>query len=199
VAVGPCGRQEPAQVRFDDGVVDDHQPPAQALPGAEQVDRRVGRRHGLARHRDTQVLGQLGQCGHGRRGLFGGHPPHQVVVGGVPIGVLGRQLGLADAAEPVHGLRHAGGELRTKRRELDLPADEVRVPRPRHPPDRGRARQRRFTPRRERGLVRGLAPISIGHPQQPGLRRRPVDPEQVHRHDLPQEPVADPVLHPDDQ
>jgi hypothetical protein len=65
--------------------------------------------------------------------LLRGKPPHQLVVAGVAVGVLDRQLGLADPAQPMHraGLHdHAGrglGELAAQGLEQVAPAGEMQV------------------------------------------------------------------------
>jgi hypothetical protein len=62
----------------------------------------------------AKAAGERDQLAGDGCGLLSGHPPDQVVVGGVAVGVLQGQLGLADPTQPVQRLRlnlHDRGRL----------------------------------------------------------------------------------------
>jgi len=62
----------------------------------------------------AETAGECDQLARDGGGRFGRHPPDQVVVGLVAVGVLQGQLGLADPAQPVQRLRldlHDRGRL----------------------------------------------------------------------------------------
>ena len=110
------------------GVVEDQQPagPAAQLP-QDQLDRaRHGRSGGQA-----ELVGQLGELVADQGRLLGVDPPHQVVVGGEPVGVLDGELGLAHPAQAVQGLHHqrvlAGVQPLVELLEQASAAGEVRV------------------------------------------------------------------------
>ena len=52
-----------------------------------------------------QPSGQAGQLGADQRWLIGANPPHEVIVGAVPVCVLDGQCGLSDSAHPLQGPR----------------------------------------------------------------------------------------------
>ena len=83
------------------GVVEDDQPPGVRDPRAQRLPRGVGRLRDVLARPQTEPGGQVGQRGVDEVRLVGVHPPDQVVVRLEPVGVLQRDLGLADTAEAV--------------------------------------------------------------------------------------------------
>ncbi len=149
----------------------------------------------------AQPRGQRRELVRDQRRLIRGDPPHQVIVPGVGVGVLGGQLGLAHPAQPVHRLhRHPrpGRQPRRHRRHLTAPPGEIRVlrrdlphprhlagePRPRHRPPRPRTREPRrdlrLGPAADRGRLSstGACPARRPHPARSGRSRprRPAAP-----------------------
>ena len=131
------------------GVVEDQEPPVPVTQFGEQPVDGVGHR-GRGRH--IQPGGQPGELIGDEHRLLGVDPPHQVVVGGEPVRVLDRQLGLAHPAQPVqrlhHQRRHFIMQPPPQFGQHPVAAGEARIAR-RHPPHR---RQGAGEPR----LVRGL-------------------------------------------
>ena len=165
------------------GVVEDQQPAVPATQLGQQPlhgggDRRSGRQ--------VQPGGEPGELVGDEHRLFGVDPPHQVVVGGEPVRVLDRQLGLAHPAQPVQRLHHqrrlTGAQPPPQLGEHAVAAGEPRIPR-RHPPHRRRAAGesrptagRRIRPRKRRRAGRAQP----GQPAaQPGRGRGLVQPGQV--------------------
>ena len=78
-----------------------------------------------------RVLAKLGVVASHRGRILGAYPPHQVVGGGVPTGVLHRQPGLAQPAQPGDDLDRGGGavgaERAVQRRQLVVPAGEIGI------------------------------------------------------------------------
>jgi hypothetical protein len=126
------------------GVVEDEQPTVPVAQLGEQPVHGVGHR---GPGRQLQPGCQPGQLVGDQHGLFGVDPPDHVVVGGEPMGVLERQLGLAHPAQPVEGLHHqrglpgpqpspqlgqkivAAGEVRIAGRQVPYPAPARRAAR----------------------------------------------------------------------
>ncbi len=133
--------QQTIQIRRRPGIVDDHQPAGRHLPAGQQPDQHRHGLGGLPGHRHPQLVGQPGQPGHHITGLLGAHPPHHVIVTAMPVGVLHRQLGLTDPTQTVQRLREhrhrpRPGQPLPQPGQLTLTAGEIRVPQPRHTPDR---------------------------------------------------------------
>jgi hypothetical protein len=112
------------------GVVIDQQPP---LPPTQLVPELGELCLLVAQLGQAQAHGQRGQStGNGQRPL-GRHPPDQVVVGRIPVGVVDSQLGLAHPTEAVNraGLHHRprllGLEQVPKGLEQFPTAGEVRI------------------------------------------------------------------------
>jgi hypothetical protein len=99
------GGEQTVQVRGCAGVVDHYQPARVGLSPAQRLDRRRWPL-GLAGRLQPEPAGQRRQRRHNQGGLLGRHPPDQVVVPGVPVGVLQRELRLPDPAKPVQRLHH---------------------------------------------------------------------------------------------
>ena len=97
-----AGRPPGAQLHRLFGVVE-HQQPAVPLP--EGVPQRTDGLGLVGRLGEAEPAGKRGQLGGDRGGLLGGHPPDQVVVGAVTVGVLERELGLAHPTQPMQRLR----------------------------------------------------------------------------------------------
>lgn len=87
------------------GVVEDQQPAVRRNSAAQQVDGLLGGRGHVVAALGAEPDGEFGEAGHHIVGLLGRYPPDQVVVGHEAVHVLQGHLGLADAAEPVQGLR----------------------------------------------------------------------------------------------
>jgi hypothetical protein len=99
---------------------------------------------------------QRGELVRDGRGLLGRHPPHHVIVSGVRERVLGRELGLSDAAHPVqrvHRDRRAARQATRQPAQLGVPPGEVRVVRRRIPHPGGTPGNR--GPPRGPPLIRG--------------------------------------------
>ena len=188
------------------GVVEDQQPAVPATQLGQQPvhgggDRRSGRQ--------VQPGGEPGELVGDEHRLFGVDPPHQVVVGGEPVRVLDRQLGLAHPAQPVQRLHHqrrlTGAQPPPQLGEHAVAAGEPRIPR-RHPPHRrpaaGESRPaagRRIRPRKRRragraqpgqpaaqpGRGRGLVQPGQVQGDQRGVQRGQGDRLDEHRHDPP--------------
>ena len=141
------------------GVVEDQQPPAAlAQVGQHRRPHRLAARPGLDA---AQRRAQGGELVADQPGLLGVDPPGHVVVGGEPVRVLDRQLGLAHPAHALQRLHHRpvpGQQPVPHRRQQPVPAGEPRVagrdvPHPQHaarrqrtrvPPCRGQLPQRAF-------------------------------------------------------
>jgi hypothetical protein len=84
---------------------------------------------------EAKAAGQGGQLARDRRRLLGRHPPDQLVVARMAVGVLQGELGLADPAQPVQRLRldlHDRGSLARVQAPVELveqvdPAGEAGV------------------------------------------------------------------------
>ena len=108
--------------------------------------------------KQPQSPGQLGVVAPHRGRVLGAYPPHQVVGAGVPPGVLDRQPGFAQPAQPGDDLDGSGGavgaERLVQRRQLVVPAGEIGIrpvptqfPRLRHGAVGLRRRSRILSPR----------------------------------------------------
>jgi hypothetical protein len=112
------------------GVVVDQQP---AVPPAQLVKQHTELGVLVAEFGQAQPQSQPSQPAGNSQRLFGRHPPDQVVVGRVPVGVLDGELGLADPTQPMDcaGLHHGppllGLQQASQGREQLPAADEVRV------------------------------------------------------------------------
>ena len=167
------------------GVVEDQQPAVPAAQLGQQPVHGGGDRRPAGR---SEPGGEPGELVGDEHRLFGVDPPHQVVVGGEPVRVLDRQLGLAHPAQPVQRLHHQrrppGAQPPPQLGEHAVAAGELRIP-GRHPPHRRRpageprpAAGRRIAPRERRRAGRAQP----GQPAaQPGRGRGLVQPGQVQR------------------
>ena len=111
------------------GVVEHDQPPLARPQRPEQAAQRDARRLGGVG--EPQDPGQLGQPVRDQRRVLRRHPPRDVVLGGVAVGVLDRRGRLADPAHPVHGLHHgppAGAQRAAQPGQQLLPPGELHRP-----------------------------------------------------------------------
>ena len=170
------------------GVVEHQQP---AAPLFEPPARRLRRRHLVRRCRFGQLQPRRQRSKVTRqRGGLSSHPPDDVIVAGVAVCVLRRQLALADPAQT--GQRddtlrvQAGVQLR----EVVFTPREVRTADRGHVPDVGQRarepRRRRQCHRaaRKRRLMRRLGPAAVTFDlrDQPLARGLLFEPDQVHVH-----------------
>lgn len=126
MALMPVG-QEREQLAGILGVVEDQQP----VPAAPQFLAQRGNGLVVFLRRQAQPSGELGKVATHRGGILGAYPPHQVVLGRVPPGVLDRQPGLAQTAQAGDDLDSGrgafGAERAVKRLKLVMPSGEVGV------------------------------------------------------------------------
>ncbi len=113
---------------------------------------------GLGARAQAEREGELGEVRREQRRLLGAQPPDHVVLVGVAVGVLDRELRLADAPEAAHGLergaRQDGGQAGVEIGELFVA-----------PRERGAAPVRHVPRRGERGVRRGVAQrLARAHP-----------------------------------
>ena len=128
------------------GVVEDQQPPAALVQvGQHRRPDLAGACPGL----DAAQRGaQGGELVADQPALLGIDPPSHVIIGGEPVRVLDRQLGLAHPAHALQRLHHRrlpGQQPVPDRRQQPVPAGEPRVagrdvPHPQHAVRRQRAR-----------------------------------------------------------
>ena len=100
----------------------------------DRIDATVAIEHIKAElgRRQAERWCQSGQCGADQHRLVGRDPPDDVVLRPVPVGVFDGDLGLADTAEAVQGMRHDDGDVAAEQLgvqavEQFLPAGEVLV------------------------------------------------------------------------
>ena len=161
----PAGQDRPDVVDVL-GVVEDQQPALSASQlGTDCPHCGVRVRVGW----QAEWSGERGDLAGDQTGLLGVDPPHQVIGGGMPVGVLDHGLGLAYSPQPVHRLNRHGRprtEVGADGAEFGGPAGEVRIPtrdsehlrqrtgKPglgRHHPQRKRRRRARPGPPAHRG------------------------------------------------
>jgi hypothetical protein len=85
-------------------IVQDQQPSLALVQRAQQ--RSPDRLHGRARCGAAQRVRQRGELFAEQACLFGVDPPHHLVLGGEPVGVLDRELRLPDATHAAQRLDH---------------------------------------------------------------------------------------------
>ena len=120
------------------GVVEDEQPVRGGV-AAQLLQGRLRCLGHVVTDLEPHLAGQIGERPAGLLGPLRRHPPDQVIVGHEAVRVLQRELGLADAAQPVQRLRDhhrpaAPGQLVAQQFQRRAAAGEVGVP--------GRARSR---------------------------------------------------------
>ena len=181
---GNPGRQRArGQPRRDIGdsirIIEDQQPPRHA---AQLIADLIAQRIRIGGRLQAQPGRQGRELTVDQRRLFGRDPPHQVIVTGMGVGVLGGQLGLADPAQTAHRMhRHRPrGQDPRQLAQFRAAASEMGVarghlPHPRQ--QRGEPRLARHRPARARKTRRhsGLGPPGQragNHCPQPDLRIR---------------------------
>jgi hypothetical protein len=170
------------------GVVEYQQPP---VPTGELGQDR-GDLFGLLQlHGQAQPGRERGQPGRRHQRRLGRHPPDQVIVAGVPVGILQRQLALADPTQPMGGHHRRGprGKALSQRVEHVGAAGEVGIAGGKVADRRTRARKLRRgpqahrcrgKPRERRRRLRAARPLSLlDRGQQPRSRGRLVQVDQV--------------------
>ena len=187
---GCARRQMIAAIVWVRGVIQDEQPTGMmAQPGAHGCGR--GLLVGEVPFRKSQLGGQPGIVGGQRYRFFRAHPPYDVVVGCVAIGVLQRKLSLACAAQSGDrddGRRTSGGERGAEFLEQSVAAGEVGVAGVWDVPDFG---QRVGG---ARGRWRHLSPLlQAGKQQPPG--DRVLVPHEVDVDDLREQPLGLALAH----
>ena len=90
------------------GVVEDQQPVRSGV-AAQLLQGGLRRLRHVVADLEAHLAGQFRERLADLLGPLGRHPPDEVVVGHEPVRVLQRELGLADAAEPVQGLGDTTG------------------------------------------------------------------------------------------
>ncbi len=98
-------RQYAEQRRGRTGVVDHQQPTTKRLTPAEGLHQPADLVLSGICGRDPHPGGQVNQRRHRQRVGLAGDPPHQVIVGGMPVGVLDGELGFPDPTQAVQRLR----------------------------------------------------------------------------------------------
>ena len=127
------------------GAVEHHQPAEVRVAAAQRVAHRAQPLAVFTADDQAEGGGEAGQLLAQGAALTGAHPPHRVVLGGEPVDVLGGDVGLADAGQPVQGGDGGAGlgllELLVEFGEQSLAAGEAGVA-ARHAAPDGRRLQR---------------------------------------------------------